>query len=580
MLEIKTSNPNDEFVHAKWVGKKVLLALMPFWSPLIPPQGLARLKGFLQGYGIMVKTVDANLEKQFKGLYDLYFNTMKRFIPEKKWGNFYNIGNDVWREHMMAHINQHQLDKNQYLELVKILVEQVFYHPLTLEQARELDQVLAEFYRELRIFIVQWLEQEKPDLLGMSVYRDTLAASVFAFRICRELYPEIKTVMGGGIFSIQLPLGSTNLDYFLEQTRAYLDAIIVGEGETLLLKYLQGKLPVEKRLYSVKELQPEEIIGFAPVEQHDFSDFDHRLYNYEAGQASASCPHQCSFCNVAAFYGEFRKKDPYQTVREMTQLYQNSGTQLFYMLDSLLNPVIDSLSHAFIESDVALYWDGYFRVDETVDMEKAMQWRRGGFYRARIGVESGSQKVLDLMDKKITVDHIRSTITSLAYAGIKTTAYIVIGHPGETEEDFQMTLDLVEELHKDFWEVECNPFTYFYTGQGHSDEWMSQRRLIYPEWATPLLMYRWWYVDGLPTREELYDRVQRFAIHCKRLGVSVAWSLQDVKQADERWKRLHKHSVPTVLELIDKNNYVDECKRLTDVIFARDKTEEIGEFDF
>ncbi len=562
--------------------KKVLLALLPFWTPLIPPQGIARLKGFLKEHGYAVKSVDANLENEFKRLYDQYFNTLKRFIPEKKWGNFYNIGNDVWREHMMARLNHEKDDEARYMQLVKILVERIFYWPLNDGQAEELDEILSGFYSQLEHYFLDLLEKEQPDILGLSVYRDTVAASLYVFKLTRQRYPHIKTVMGGGIFTIQLPLGSPNLEYFLERTQSTIDKIIVGEGEGLLLKYLEGKLPAARRLFSREDLGEGERVGFAPVAMYDFSDFNPGNYNYQAAQASASCPNQCSFCNVASFYGEYKEKPAEQTVEEMTELYKRNGIQLFFMLDALLNPVIDKLAGEFIKSNMALYWDGYLRVDDAVDMEKALMWRRGGFYRARIGVETGSQKILDLMGKGITVDQIRGTISSLSYAGIKTTAYIVIGHPGETEEDFRQTLDLIEELKNDFWEVECNPFTYIYSGQGKADEWAGRRKLLYPGWAKEMLITQTWFLGGVPGREEMYERVQRFAAHCRRLEVATPWALKDVNKSDERWKRLHKNAVPPVIELIRKGVYIDECKQVEQLSFAGNTNMqgEDSEFDF
>jgi radical SAM superfamily enzyme YgiQ (UPF0313 family) len=75
-----------------------------------------------------------------------------------------------------------------------------------------------------------------------------------------------------------------------------------------------------------------------------------------------------------------------------------------------------------------------------------MLWRRGGFYRARLGIESGSPKILQKMGKNTTIDQIKKALSNLAYARIKTTTYWIVGYPGETEEDFLKTLTLIKEL--------------------------------------------------------------------------------------------------------------------------------------
>ncbi|MCU0288736.1 MAG: radical SAM protein, partial [Acidobacteria bacterium] len=395
--------------------KKILLMLLPFWTPMIPPQGISFLKGFLQEHGYVVKTKDANLEHQFKKLYDKYFNTLKSYVPSHQLGNFYNIGNDVWREHMMAHINYD--DEKKYQQLVKILVYKVFYHHLDDRQVVRLNDILSEFYLELTHYVLAILEEERPDVLGISVFRDTLPASLFAFRTAKNKYPHLLTVMGGGLFSIQLPKGSPNWDYFMKRTGSFIDKIIVGEGEKLLLNILEGKFPGSQRLFTKEDL-PAEAPGFPSLDIYDYSDFDHRHYHYLAAQASAGCPNQCSFCNVNSFYGAYRKKNAAQVVEEMIQLHKRYGGRLFFMLDSLLNQSIMEISQEFVNTGISLYWDAYFRVDESCTRANARLWRQGGFYRARIGIESGSQRILDLMNKGITVDQINSTISNLAAAGI------------------------------------------------------------------------------------------------------------------------------------------------------------------
>jgi radical SAM superfamily enzyme YgiQ (UPF0313 family) len=558
--------------------EKILLVILPFWTPLIPPQGISRIKGYLQKYGYPVKTVDANLDEGFKRLYDKYFNTLKGFVPPFKQGNFYNIGNDVWREHMMAHINYQ--DETEYVNLVKILVYKIFYTRIDEGQVWQLNEILDAFYARLESYVLDLLAKEKPELLGISVFRDTLPATLFAFRLTREKYPHIKTVMGGGIFSIQLTPGSPNLEFFMEKTKDYIDAIVIGEGEKILLSILRDEVPHDQRLLTNNDI-PDKPLGFAPVNNWDFSDFDYRHFQYLAAQGSASCPNKCSFCNVAKFYGDFQKKDPRQTVEEMIWLYNRYHLQLFYMLDALLNPIITVMAREFIKSDAALYWDGYLRVDDAgCDIDHVLLWRRGGFYRARVGVETGSQRVLDLMGKTITVEQTRKTISNLAQCGIKTTAYIVIGHPGETEDDFQQTLDLMEELKENIWEAECNPFTYFYTGQSGNDMWANRRILLYPEESKDMLLYQTWIVDGMPSREEMYQRVNRFVQHCIKLGISTPWSLHNVNKSDIRWKKLHKNAVPSVLELCKKDVYIDECKHVKEYMFAENTQIDEGEFDF
>jgi radical SAM superfamily enzyme YgiQ (UPF0313 family)/CDGSH-type Zn-finger protein len=559
------------------VHRKILLIILPYWSPLNPPHGIAHLKNFLQHFGYTVKAIDANVEVKFKQLLYKYFSLIKEMIPENKRGNYYNIGNDVLREHMMAHIN-HQ-NQQEYIELVQLLIYKNFYWDITLQQAGELNNVLKEFYFVLEHYILDLLASENPAVLGISVFRDTLPASVFSFKLCRERYPHIKTVMGGGIFTIQLPPGSPNLEFFLEKTKDYIDKIIVGRGERAFLQYLQSLQRLEIVTDTDIRTQMDSI-----ADVPDLSDFDLKLYQYIGAFGSTGCPFNCSFCNVESFFGQYRKKAASKTVEEMIQLHKKYGTRLFFMFDELLNPIITDLSKELIKRDVSLYWDAYFRVDEAAThMENTILWRRAGFYRARIGIESGSQRVLDLINKRATVEQAKATLINLANAGIKTTVYIVIGHPGETEADFQMTLDFVENLKEFIWEAECNPFTYFYSGQPKNDEWAGKRELLYPESTKDMLMYQTWIVAGEPSREVTYQRVNRFVEHCKKLEISVTWSLADVNKADKRWKKLHQNAVPSILDLTYKQEQVlGEAKEVKVLNTAQNPhpQEEHAEFGF
>ncbi|MGE5340609.1 MAG: amino acid adenylation domain-containing protein [Candidatus Omnitrophota bacterium] len=560
------------------MNKKIILAMMPYWSTLIPPMGIGSLKRYLEGSGYRVKTVDANVEPRFQEIEDRYFGHLKEMIPLKNQGNLFNIGTQVLSRHMMARFHyNHYTDENAYMQLVKQLVSKTFFTDLTNDRIAVLNQLMDQFYSLLDNYVRELLHREKPTVLGLSTYNVTLPASLYAFKLAKETDPCIKTVMGGGIFAGDLDIHSPNFANFLERT-PYIDKIIVGEGEQLFLKYLNGELPETQRVYTLKDLGNQVLdLSLAPIP--DFSDLDTRYYTMMASYTSRSCPFNCSFCSEKVLWGSYRKKKTDQIVKELISLYEKHRTQLFLMSDSLLNPVVNELSRAIIDRGLSLYWDGYLRVDDhACDPDITFQWRQGGFYRARLGLESGSPRILEAMGKKITPQQMKKAVTALARAGIKTTTYWVIGHPGETEADFQQTLDLIEEIKDELYEADCNPFYYHLTGQVQSDTWAEEnraRRLYAPE-TDQMLMLQTWILDVPPSREETYRRLNRFVEHCKKLGIPNPYSLRDIHSADERWKRLHKEAVPSLLEFLGvKNNNslpIDENKRVKKTVESRLQT--------
>lgn len=559
--------------------EKILLALLPFWTPLIPPLGLSCLKSFLKKNGYHVQTADSNMKEDLRELYHKYFDTLKPHVPENKRGNYYSIGHDLLQNHMMAFINQ--TDEKEYKELLNILIFKTFFSGVDDPVIDQMDGIIREFFTRLEKYLLDLLEKKKPDLLGLSVYSGTLAASLFAFRLAREKYPSIKTVMGGGIFADELAMGSPNFNYFLEKT-PFIDKIIVGEGELLFLNMLQGKLPRSQKVYSLEDIDGE-TPDLSSLDTPDFTDFNLDNYPYFSAYTSRSCPFQCSFCSETLQWGNYRKKPARKVVEELKELSNTYGTQLFLMGDSLLNPVITDLAKEFLDSGTSIYWDGCLRADKEVrDSENTLLWRKGGFYRARIGIESGSARILELMGKRITPAQNKAAISSLARSGIKTTTLWVIGYPGETEQDFQQTLDFIEELKDDIYEAECRPFYYYLSGQVKSGEWKEKNKsiLLYPETAKDMLMVQTWILDGEPSREETYNRMNRFVQHCDNLGIPNPYFWDEIHSADQRWKNLHKNAVPLMASFETAGSRVDECRNVKKLFFASNKQPEVVDFGF
>lgn len=543
-------------------NRKILLSLMPYWDPMIPPTGIACLKGYLEKYGYVVRTIDPNTEKVFRTIYHDYFETLKNSIPEGQRGNFFNIGHEVLRNQMMAYL--HHSNRNEYIELVKAVVYKHYYTEVNEIVIDALSIILKKFFQHLEKYILEWIAKEQPGVFGLTVYTGTLPASLFAFKTVREKYPDIVTVMGGGVFSEHLLENSESLEFFKEQAPFIDKMIIGGEGEELFLKYLQGEIPALQRVITKKDIlpkYPEEQLFQVP----DYSDFNTRKYPYLAVSGSFSCPYKCSFCNIRMYWGEYKRNETRKIVEEMTLQYEKYRCQLFYMNDSILNPNITELADIIIQSDKTFYYDAFLKVDkQTCDVKNTLHWRCGGLYRARLGIECGSQRLLDLMEKPITIEQVKLSLSNLAHAGIKTTCFWIIGHPGETEEDFQKTLDVLEELKEDIYEAECAPFMYFYNAQNSGQKWLSEFSLLplFPPEARSQLFLQSYILDCNPSREETFRRLWRAIAHIDRLGIPNPYSMFEIHKADMRWKQLHSNAAPFLLEFQSRDRYIDECRAI------------------
>ena len=537
---------------------KVLLTILPYWDPMIPPMGITTLKRYLEKRDYQVKTVDLIVKKECLDFYYNYFTLLENAIPLEKRGNFRNVGHDVLQNQMMAHINY--TDETLYVDLIKDLIYKHYYVNVENDSILGLVQLMKDFYIMLEAFFSELINIEKPDVIGASVFKGTLPSSLFVLKLAKKINPSIKTIIGGGTFNESHSPDSPSFDALLDISKDYLDKIIIGQGESLLYNYLEGNLDDSKRVYTYEDIGGK-ILSFEELELPDFSDLDLKVYPCLAATASSSCYFECSFCVAKKVNGPYRKNDPKVVVSQMKELSSKYGHQLFFMTDSLINPAITDLANEFIKSDVTLYYDSYFKVDEpSGDYQNTFLWRKGGLYRVRLGIESGSPKILSEMNKLITIDQIRASIKAFALSGIKTTTYWVIGHPDETEEDFQMTLDLIEELKDDIYQAECNYFLYHYSKQAKEDEWAKYRMPLFPDKYDSMLTFKYWTLDKYPKREIAFERVQRFVNHCRKLGVPNPYTISEIYSADQRWKKLQKNAVPSLLEFKDFNRTIAECK--------------------
>lgn len=537
-------------------NKLIYLLILPYWDPMIPPMGISSLKSYLQDKGYNVKTEDLIVKNESLEFYDSYFEALRRIVPPDKQGNFFNIGHDVLQNHMMA--SQNYTDEEQYVNLVKILIFQHFYVDGNTEEIKRLNRIVEEFFKMLRNYLTEQYHKYLPAVVGVTAYKCTLPASLFALKLAKEIIPNVKTIMGGGTFNESHAPDSPSFETLLELSKDYLDKIMLGPGEFLLEAYLQDKLPNDKRVYTKEDIG-DKIPSFEILKIPDFSDLDLMKYPCLSATASVSCVYECSFCTAKKVTGQYRTKLTAQLVDEMSEMSNLCGHQLFFMTDSLINPVITDISNEMIRRKRSLYYDAYFKVDDASALiQNTLLWRKGGLYRVRLGTESGSQTILDKMAKKITTSQIKSTLSALAYAGVKTTTYWVIGHPGETEEDFQKTLDLIAEMKDDIFQAECNYFLYHYSQQASNDEWAPHRMPLYPDWADKMLANKYWTLNLAPLREETFKRVHRFESHCRQLGIPNPYTYKEHIEADKRWRLLHKNAVPPLLSFLKRDMYIDE----------------------
>jgi hypothetical protein len=235
-------------------------------------------------------------------------------------------------------------------------------------------------------------------------------------------------------------------------------------------------------------------------------------------------------------------------------LAEKYGNNSFFLGDSLMNPYINPFAHALIEKNANILYDGYLRADKPVTNRKFVKlWRDSGLYRARLGIESASARVLASMDKMTTPRVISDVLKTLANAGVRTTTYWIVGFQGETEQDFKETCDFIREHHRYIYELEAHPYYYYPYGQIGSR--LHQSYSLYPEEVVNVIKFKTWeVVDASPSREERFKRLRTIADITSELGVPNIYTMAERYVAEDRWHLLH----PLTAEIYEGTRLVRE----------------------
>ncbi len=155
------------------------------------------------------------------------------------------------------------------------------------------------------------------------------------------------------------------------------------------------------------------------------------------------CPIGCTFCSASAMFGKsYRARSPAAVADEVEDLLTNYGARGIKIFDStftLSRRHVEGFCDELTRRALVVPWECEIRVD-NVDKELLAKMQKAGCYYVDVGVESGSQRVLDeCVRKKITVGAAEKVLRWTRELGILTKVFFTLGHPGETYEEAKET---------------------------------------------------------------------------------------------------------------------------------------------
>lgn len=163
---------------------------------------------------------------------------------------------------------------------------------------------------------------------------------------------------------------------------------------------------------------------------------------------SRGCPTRCYFCSEWQFWKRFRSMSGERMFREISfQMRRYPGVDYFYFIGSLLNGNVKALSDfcdLVIKNDLRIRWLGQPVIRKEMTKGLLQKMRKAGCQWLGYGIESGSQRVVNNMNKGFSIKLAEQVLRDTHNAGIQVQANFMFGIPTETEDDFRETLKFLK----------------------------------------------------------------------------------------------------------------------------------------
>lgn len=401
-------------------------------------------------------------------------------------------------------------------------------------------------------------------LVGFTSTFDQNVASLTMAKLIKDLYPKVTIVFGGANFD-----GEMGLEHF--RAFPFIDHVVVGEGEESFLPLVRQVLVGKTEEYpnGVTYRQGEKIMltpnaslfsGFAKTGPPDYDDYYQLLL--ELGQTaqgldrillyegSRGCwwgeKHHCTFCGLNAQSMKFRAKAPEQVLREIADLSQRYDAVRFRLVDNIIDlAYIEDLFGKLAADHCDL--DVFIETKSNLQKHQIKTLAAGGVKCMQPGLESLSLNQLRAMDKGVTPMQNIICLKWSFYYHVMVSWNILLGFPGETNEDYQRQLDLIPallhlqppEATGKFWLQRFSPYftrPHEYgvriTGPGMAYEYVYDVRQV----DLKKIAYDFEYeLDNWPVDPHLY---------------------QELVTAIEGWQRMHKFGDRPFLYYSKAPNYV------------------------
>ena len=336
--------------------------------------------------------------------------------------------------------------------------------------------------------IIPILKKENPDFLV--IYDDGFN---YLTKMCltnmRDAAFQLSK-LGKGFGCKVIISSSDSTDHYDKYLDNGADYILLGEAEITLKELLEN---LEKKNYELKNVRGlayrekgnvvntgnREIIkelDSLPLPAWDLVDINsyksiwinnHGYFSLNSA-TTRGCPFKCNWCAKPIYGNRYNSRSPENVVEEIEYLLKHYQPDHFWFCDDIfgLKPGwVQRFKDLVRERKLKFKYKIQSRVDLLLQEDTIDALAESGIDTVWVGAESGSQKILDAMDKGTTIEQIYKATALLKSKGIRTAFFLQFGYLGETKEDIQSTINMVLDILPDDIGISVSyplPGTIFY----------------------------------------------------------------------------------------------------------------------
>lgn len=309
------------------------------------------------------------------------------------------------------------------------------------------------------------IAREKPDLVGISCVTWNWNDARRLARLIRTRFPQVLLAVGGAHVNAERGCvldHCPDFDYAFygdaeesfchlvsalsaNETPAPMDGfafrsggeVVASDRDAIIMDLDKMLLPDREQLG---------FRGYRPSPQ------SYRRLPFAAVFGSRGCPGRCTFCHTD---GRIRIRSASSIVEEIVLLQRTYGIRevLFYDDNfTLRKKRVLELCDLLARKNIDLSWAASARVD-TIDLEMLRAMKRAGCWRILLGIESGSQRILDRVRKGVMIEQVRRALEMTQATGIQTYGMFIFGFPTETYAEGLETIAFMKSLELDFVNV-------------------------------------------------------------------------------------------------------------------------------